>query len=136
MPAPRVLTALLVLAFAPPFLAQASGSVVGSFTMFNRIERYHLETWIETEQAERSVRLRVLAPHLSPEAARILLPAEGYAVGADQVDVVANGLADIARLLCELYPNARGARVRLVRDPFDLARASEQQAKLSCAVAP
>lgn len=132
MPAPRVLIALLVLAFVPPFVAQASGSVVGSFTMFNRIERYHLELWLETPEGARQVRLRTLAPHLSRDAARILLPAEGFAVGADQVDLVADGLTDLARLVCSLHPEARAASVRMVRDPFDASRASETRAQLAC----
>lgn len=132
MPAPRVLITLLVLAFVPPFVAQASGSVVGSFTMFNRIERYHLELWLETPEGERQIRLRSLAPHLSRDAARILLPAEGFAVGADQVDLVADGLTDIARLGCALHPVARTASVRMVRDPFDATRASQTRAELAC----
>jgi hypothetical protein len=119
-----VLIALLALATAPPFVAQAAGSMIGSFTMFNRLERYHLELWIETARGKREIPFQSLAPHLSPEAARILLPAEGYGVGADQVDLVAAGLPDLARLGCALYPEAESARVELTRDPFDAQRSS------------
>lgn len=98
--------------------------MVGSFTMFKRLERYHLELWLETEHGEREVPWRSLAPHLSLEAARILLPAEGFAVGADQVDLVATGLPDLARLGCALHPEARSARVQMTRDPFDSSHGS------------
>jgi hypothetical protein len=132
MPRRRVLIALLVLAAAPPFVAQASGSMVGSFTMFNQLERYHLELWIETAQGKREIPFQSLAPHLSPEAARILLPAEGYAVGADQVDLVAAGLPDLARVGCALHPEAESARVELTRDPFNAQRRSGFSAVRAC----
>jgi hypothetical protein len=132
MPARPVLFALLLLATLPPFIAQASGSVVGSFTMFARLERYHIELEVMTAEGARAVTLATLGPHLTPEARRILLPAAGYAVGADQIDLTVAGLADIATLLCALHPHAESARVRLVRDPFEPRRGSETQARKSC----
>lgn len=132
MPPRPVLLALLLLATAPPFVAQASGSVVGSFTMFNQLERYHLDLAIRTPNGEQPVRLRTLAPHLSQQAKYILLPAEGYAVGADQVDLTVAGLPDLARLLCELHDEALVGRARLVRDPFDVRRSSQSEATIDC----
>src|SRR5262245_54407228 len=90
IPPRLVLSLLLVLAVVPPFVSQASGSVVGAYTMFHRMVRYHLELGVLEGGRERSVPVRSLAPHLSRTARPILLPAEGYAIGADQVDVVAN----------------------------------------------
>lgn len=132
MPPRSVLCALLVLATVPPFVAQASGSVVGSFTMFNRIVRYHLDLSVVGSDGERRVSVRSLAPHLSPEARPIVLPAEGYAVGADQVDVVATGLPEFARLLCDLHPGAHRARARLVQDPFDQRDTLVRSAEVPC----
>jgi len=132
IPPRSVLAALLVLAVAPPFVAQASGSVVGSFTMFHRIVRYHLDLSVVGSDGEHRVSVRSLRPHLSPEARNIVLPADGYAVGADQVDVVAAGLPEFARLLCDLHPGALTARARLVQDPFDTGATRVREKELPC----
>ena len=84
------------------------------------------------EGVERRVDVRTIAPHLSPEARAIVVPAGGRAVGADQVDVVAASLPDLARLICALYPGADSARARLSRDPFDAARESRSSAEVPC----
>jgi hypothetical protein len=118
MPSRPVLALLLALACVPPFVAQATGSVVGSFTMFEEMLNYHVELAVLTDTGERRVTLRSLSPHLSPEAQAILVPADGIAVGADQVDVVATGLGDLARLACKVHPAARRARARLADAPF------------------
>lgn len=60
------LFALLLLTTLPPFIAQASGSVVGSFTMFARVERYHIGLEVVTAGGARAVKLASLAPHLHP----------------------------------------------------------------------
>jgi hypothetical protein len=132
MPPRPVLAVLLLLATLPPFVAQASGSVVGAYTMFNRIERYHVELSVVLPDGERRVLLRSLAQHLTHESRPILLPADGYAMGADQVDVVAETLPDLARLCCEFYPAARAAHARLVRGPVDVTHTREQSAELTC----
>jgi hypothetical protein len=132
VPARPVLVGLLLLATLPPFVAQASGSVVGSYTMFNRIERYHVELGVVLPEGERRVLLHSLAEHLTHESRPILLPADGQALGADQVDVVAESLPDLARLCCELYPSARTARARLLRGPVDATRTREQTSELTC----
>jgi hypothetical protein len=113
-------------------VSQASGSVVGSFTMFTRIVRYHLELRVREDGVERRVSVHSLAPHLSRAARPILLPAEGHAIGADQVDVVAHGLFDLARLLCDLHPRAERARATLTQDPFDTLKTLERAAELGC----
>ena len=136
MPPRPVLAVLLLLATVPPFVAQASGSVVGSYTMFNRIERYHVELGVVLPEGERRVLLRSVAEHLGRESRTMLLPADGYALGADQVDVVAESLPDLARLCCELYPSARGARARLLRGPADATHTREQTAELTCPSRP
>jgi hypothetical protein len=132
MPRRWVLLALSLLAFAPPFVAQASGTFVGAFTMFSRLERYHLELGIVTASGEEPVNLSTLRPHLSRDARRVILPAQGYAVGADQVDVLAGGLVDIARLVCELRPSANAAQVRLYRGPFGRRETALTQAEQPC----
>jgi hypothetical protein len=132
MPPRPVLAVLLLLATLPPFVAQASGSVVGSYTMFNRIERYHVELSVVLPEGERRVLLRSLAQHLTHESRPILMPADGYAMGADQVDVVAETLPDLTRLCCELYPAAGAAHARLVRGPVDGTHTREQTSELTC----
>src|SRR5688572_9262998 len=132
MPPRPVLCALLALAVLPPLVSQASGSVVGSFTMFNRVVRYLLDLTVREDGAERRVSVHSLAPHLSRASRPILLPAEGQAIGADQVDVVAHGLADLTRLLCDLHPRAERARATLRQDPFDERKTLERAAELAC----
>ena len=132
MPPRPVLAVLLLLATLPPFVAQASGSVVGSYTMFKRIERYHVELSVVLPEGERRVLLRSIAEHLTRESRSMLLPADGYALGADQVDVVAETLPDLARLCCELHPTAHAAHARLVRGPPDATRTREQTSELAC----
>jgi hypothetical protein len=100
--------------------------------MFHRVVRYHLDLGVVGRGTERAVSVRSLAPHLSRQARPILLPADGQAIGADQVDVVAHGLPDLARLLCELHPGAERARARLTQDPFDTRETLERSAELSC----
>jgi hypothetical protein len=104
---------------APPFLARAAGTPLGAFSMFARLERYHLELTIQTPSGEEPLKLNRLAPHLSRDARRVILPAAGYAVGGDQVDLLEGGLEDIARLVCQLRPRARAVRARLYRGGFD-----------------
>jgi hypothetical protein len=113
-------------------LAQAFGTFVGAFSMFTRLERYHLELAVRTASGEQPVALRSLAPHLSKEAKRVILPAQGYAIGADQVDLVAGGLDDIARLVCDLRPEATHALARLSRGSFVEHRMSHEQVELPC----
>jgi hypothetical protein len=132
MPPRPVLCALLALAVLPPLVAQASGSVVGSFTMFTRIVRYHLELRVREDGADRRVSVHSLAPHLSRASRPILVPAEGLAIGADQVDVVAHGLPDLTQLLCKLHPRAERARATLTQDPFDAQKTLERTADLAC----
>jgi len=132
MPPRPVLVALLALAVLPPFVAQARGSVIGSYTMFHSLSRYHVELAVVVEGQERRVEMRSVAPHLSPEARTIVVPAGGRAVGADQVEVVAASLPDLARLLCALHPGAERARAGLSRDPFDATRVSESSAEVAC----
>ena len=132
MPPRPVLCALLVLATVPPLVSQASGSVVGSYTMFHRVVRYHLDLGVVEQSTERAVSVRSLAPHLSRPARPILLPADGQAIGADQVDVIANGLPDLARLLCSLHPGSERARARLTQGPLDTRETLERAAELSC----
>lgn len=132
MPSRPVLCLLLALATVPPFVAQATHSVAGAFTMFNRILRYHLDLEVTEASRTRSVTVRSLAPHLTRMQRAILLSADGFAVGADQVDIVAHGLDDLARLLCDLYPGAERARVTLTDDPFDPKQARRRGAEVAC----
>lgn len=133
MPKRSVLVALLVAIVVPPFLAQATGTVIGSYTMFNRLERYHLALTVDTAEGTRRIQLRSVARQLSPEARRILLPADGHGVGADQVDLIVPGLSDLAAWLCALEPEATRARAVLSRDPFEPARVSSVEHAVTCA---
>lgn len=132
MPPRPVLIALLLLAVLPPFVAQAQGSVVGSYTMFHRLSRYHLELGAVGSGGEQRVEVRSVAPHLSREARVILLPAGGMAIGADQVEVAEAALPDLARLVCAVTPSAKLGRARLSRDPFDARRTTHQAAEVEC----
>ena len=113
------LVALLALFTLPPFLARALGSPIGDFAMFSRIGRYHVQLSIVTPAGEAPVPLRELGPHLSRDARLIILPAASNGFGQDQTDLLEAGLADIGRLLCQLRPEARTAKVRLGRGPIE-----------------
>jgi hypothetical protein len=117
----------------PPFIAQWCDSVVGAFTMFRRIERYHIDLEVtDAARVKRLVSLPSIAPHLTPEAQRILLPAEGRGAGADQIDVAIAALPDLAALLCKLETRAISAEARLSSDPFDPQRTREARAEQRC----
>jgi hypothetical protein len=96
------------------------------------VVRYHLDLEVREGGSPRAVSVRSLAPHLTRMARSILLPADGEAVGADQVDVVAHGLPDLTRLLCEAHPRAEWARARLTDDPFDPRQTRERSSERSC----
>jgi hypothetical protein len=131
-PSRLLLVALLLLALTPPLVSQATGSVVGSFTMFSRLEGYHLALRVVAPSGARPVRVASLAPHLSSEARYMLLPAQGHAVGADQVDVVEFGLRDLGRLLCQLNSDATSACVKLEREQLDTGRIIPREECVPC----
>jgi hypothetical protein len=58
----------------------------------------------------------------------VVLPAEGYGFGQEQVQLLAQALPDIARLVCELEPTASRVLLRLFRAPVtrDNLRASSR----------
>jgi hypothetical protein len=118
-PSRAVFVGLLAVVLAQPLVAKALGSPVGRYSMFMRIERYHLDLFVHTKQGERAVSLDSIAPHLYRDSFGILLPARSTAVGADQVDLVEGGIGDIAELLCRLHPEAESARVRFLRGLID-----------------
>lgn len=132
MPPRWVLVGLLLLAFGAPLLARGFGSVAGRYSMFTRLERYRIELEVRTPKGPERVRLRELKPHLSQEAQRILLPADGYALGADQVDLVAGGLGDLTVLLCTLRPDANSAKARLLRGSLRERTLHPQHVELRC----
>ena len=106
---------LLALAFGSPFLARALGTMWGSFGMFQRVERYHLELSVQTARGNEPVSLSMLAPHLSRDARRLILPAAGHAFGTDQIELVEGGLDDLGALVCQLRPEAVAVDLRLTR---------------------
>lgn len=132
MPPRPVLCLLLALAVVPPFVSQATHSVVGAFTMFNRVVRYHLDLEVTEAGRSRQVTVQSLAPYFTRMSRAILLPADGDAAGADQVDVVAHGLDDLARLLCDVHATAERTRVTLTDDPFDRRLTRQRAAERSC----
>ena len=131
-PPRALLVALLFLAVAPPFFARACGTSVGAFSMFSRFERHHLELEVVTPSGAQPLPLARLRPHLSRDARQIVLPAAGYPLGADQVDLLAGGLRDLACLACELEPAARIARARFYRGPVAANELSSTSTELEC----
>jgi hypothetical protein len=85
--------------------------------MFTRVERYHLELSAELPGGSRRILPSELEPHLSRDARRVVLPAEGYGFGQEQVQLLAQALPDLARLACELEPSARSVSLRLFHAP-------------------
>ncbi len=132
MPTRSALLGLLILAVAPPFVARAAGTFVGASTMFTQLERYHVEISVHTPAGNEPMPLHLLAPHMSRDARNILLPSEGHAVGASQIAIVAGGLADIARLVCLVRPDASSAVVELERDPFDHHEPAVERVERAC----
>lgn len=131
-PSRWLLGTLLALAFASPFLARAAGTVWGSFGMFQRVERYHLELFVHTASGDASVPLSTLAQHLSRDARRIILPAAGQAYGTDQIDLVENGLEDLGELVCTLRPDAVSVGLRLSRSTARLEHTRERTIRVPC----
>lgn len=127
---------LLALSVAPPLVAHATGSVVGAFSMFGHLERYHLEVAAITPAGAKRLPLRALAPHLSRDAKQMLLPAESYAVGADQVRLVAGTLPSIATLACRLTPAATSVRVVMERAAMRGDEQLEQRVERPCGGKP
>ena len=117
MPSRPIFACLFLAAVLPPFVAQALGSGPFAFAMFTRIERYHLELRAQLASGTRRLRLRELSPHLSRDAARVVLPGEGYGFGQEQVQALERALPDLARLVCRLEPSARSATSELFRAP-------------------
>ena len=118
IPPRYALVVLLGLTLGTPFVARSSGYPVGDWAMFSSIERYHLELSVNEPTGTTSVPVHSLAPHLSRDARFVILPAAGNGFGKDQTDLLAGGLDDLGRLLCELHPTASSARVRLGRGPL------------------
>ena len=127
-----VLLTLLALFTLPPFVARALGSPIGDFAMFSRIGRYHLELSVITPQGDTIVPLRELKPHLSRDARLIILPAASNGFGQDQTDLLQTGLTDIGRLLCELRPEARSAKVRLARGSVEATQVTWTESITPC----
>ena len=117
MPSRLAQCGLLLLATLPPFLARALGSGPLSFGMFAEVERYHLEIRAELAAGSRRLRLAELTPHLSRDAARVVLPAEGYGFGHEQVQELRAALPDLALLVCQLEPTASSVTLHLFHAP-------------------
>jgi len=133
MPSRRLLYGLLLLAVLPPFVGRALGSGPFAFAMFTRVERYHLEVRAALPGGSRRFSLSELEPHLSRDARRVVLPAQGYGFGQEQVQLLEQALPDIARLVCELEPAASTVSLRLFHAPVTPAnlRASSRSPLLN-----
>jgi hypothetical protein len=128
-----VLVGLVVLAATPPFVARAFGTGLGAFSMFTRLERYHLELSVETPSGSERVAVPSLAPHMSRDAAQVILPASSYGFGQEQIDELEAGLGDLGTLLCALRPDARAARLRLFRGRFREPDRKASEVTVPCA---
>jgi hypothetical protein len=131
-PARWLLGSLIALAFGSPFAARAAGTMWGSFGMFQRVERYHLALAVHTPRGDEPVPLASLARHLSRDARRILLPASGQAYGTDQIELVEEGLEDLAELVCELRPDATSVELRWSRSTARLEQARVRTLGVPC----
>jgi hypothetical protein len=120
MPSRPLLCGLLLLAVAPPFVARALGSGPFAFAMFTEVERYHLELRVLEPTGWQQLRLSELAPHLSRDAARVVLPAQGYGFGREQVQLLGQALPDLARLVCQLRPTSRRVALDLFHAPVNV----------------
>jgi hypothetical protein len=121
---PRVPRACIVLALllsaALPALSTVTGSSVGAFRMFTDLTHYHLTVHRMSDPGAWSVvPLDRLAPHLGRDARRVILPAQQWALGETNSELLAGGLEDIGRLVCELERDARAVEVTLFRERTD-----------------
>jgi len=118
-PPPRwALGLALVFTVGTPFLSRALDLPIGDYAMFASIERYHLDLSVTDATGTQVVPVASLASHLSRDARFVILPAASNAFGKDQIDLLAGGLGDLTRLLCQLHPSAFSARARLGRGPL------------------
>jgi hypothetical protein len=136
LPRRGALVVLLALACAPPLLLQAFGDGPGSFAMFTRPERYRLR--VLSTRADRSrvyVPLARLAPHLGKDARRIIIEAEDWYVGETHVALLASGLGDLGRLVCQLEQDALTVDVVLERASILHEPKPTQVEQVSCGAA-
>ena len=119
----------LVFTVGTPFLARALDWPIGDYAMFASIGRYHLDLSVSDAARAQAVPVASLASHLSRDARFVILPAASNAFGKDQADLLAGGLGDLTRLLCELHPTAISARVRLGRGPLPRQGSREPAAR-------
>jgi len=118
-PPPRwALGLALVFCVGMPLLSRALALPIGDYAMFARIERYHLDLSVTDAAGTQVVPVRSLASHLSRDAGLVILPAASNGFGKDQTDLLAGGLGDLTRLLCQLHPSALRAGARLGRGPL------------------
>lgn len=130
------LVVLLLLASVPPLLLQVFGDGPGSFAMFTRPERYRLRLLTtRADQSRRYVPLSRLAPHLGKDARRVVLEASDWYVGETHVALLASGLGDLGRLVCEIEHEALAVEVVLERATILHATRPTQVERVSCRAA-
>jgi hypothetical protein len=100
--------------------------------MFSALERYRLIIAVRSSAGERRLPLSRLTPHLSYDARRIILPAASGGLGRDQTSLLAAGLPDLARLVCQLEADATSVRLTLLRGPVRARELSPTELELSC----
>jgi hypothetical protein len=132
VPPRSLLVALLALALGAPVGVHATGGVVGAYSMFGHLERYHIDVLVSSDGGERRIPLRSLARHFSRDARQMLLPAESWSLGADQVRLVERGLEDLARLVCAVHRDARSVRVRMEHGPVRAGAPSADEVRVDC----
>jgi hypothetical protein len=113
------LVALVALMVAPVVAHQLGAPGVGAFSMFTEIREMRLR--IRTgapPRAPEPMSVRTLVPHLGRDARRVLAGADRFGPAETQVELLASGLDDVARLVCAVRPLAARAEVVLeVRRP-------------------
>ena len=125
-----LLTALII---APPVLARILGSGVASFGMFTHFVRYHLDISMRaSDGVNQRVPVARLVPHLSRDARRVIAPAERWFIDETHVELLGRGLEDIGRVVCELMPDAKSVRVRLIRRELNGVTLSDLTTELTC----
>ena len=99
-----------------PIALSLAGSPVGGFRMFTDPVRYRIDALAELDGLPPvRIPMAALRDHLSADARRVLGGADAWTIGETNAALVADGLDDLATLVCELRPSARGARVILHR---------------------
>ena len=109
--------AVLAALVALPLAGALRATSVGSFRMFTAPVAYDVQVAVIESGGVRYLPSRALAPHLSPDAARVLLAPRERAYAEAHVELIEGGMGDLGALACALAPEAESAVVVLRHGP-------------------